>query len=108
MLGAYRKAKPESAAGAWKIEMVAGDPGLPPDMVRCHQGNGLGLEVAPAVQRAAVEQHLRESRVVPRGPDHARPAGFPPPRHCRIPDSGDRTDKTIGGNRLRGQGTHGL
>ena len=78
--GAHRKAEAEAAVGAGKIEIVARDVRFRPDVIRCHQRDGLGFEVAPAVQRAAVQQHLRESRVVAHRPDHAGAAGFPAPR----------------------------
>src|SRR6202158_6294871 len=70
---AHGKAETEPAGNARKIKIVARDLRLRPDMVRCHQGNRLGFEVAPAVEGGAVQQHLRETRVVPDGLDQARP-----------------------------------
>src|SRR5215831_12381776 len=37
-----------------------------------------------AVERAAIEQHLAEARVVHRGADHATAAGLPGLRHARV------------------------
>ena len=90
--GAHRKAETETAVGARKIELVARDSGLRPDMVRGHQRDRLGLKIALAVEGAAVQQHLRKARVVSDRADHAGAAGFPASRQHRIADAGDRTE----------------
>ena len=40
-------------------------------MIGRHEGDGLGPQNALAAERAAVEQHLSEPRVVHGGADHA-------------------------------------
>src|SRR5260221_10478105 len=89
------KAETEAAVGAREIELVARDFCLRPDMIRCHQRDGFGFEVASALKGAAIEQHLQEMRVVADRPHHAGATGFPAPRKHRIPDSGYRSDKAI-------------
>ena len=102
--GAHGKAEAEAAARARKIEGIVKDTGLRPDLIRRHLRDRLGLEVPPAVQLAAVQQHLQEAGIVagcrtsPAPPDSQR-RGI-----SRIPDAGH--PETIGGKRLwRGAAT---
>src|SRR5258708_18852703 len=46
--GSHGKAEAEAAGSTRKIEIIAGDSGLPPDMIGGHQRNGPMLAVAPA------------------------------------------------------------
>src|SRR4029077_2717190 len=91
----HGKAKPEAAIFARKIELIAGDPGLRPDMIPGHQRDGLAFEIAPVVQRTAVEQHLRNARVIANRADHACPARLPAVRQDRIAQSGDWTVEAV-------------
>src|SRR5207253_10581695 len=58
------------------------------EMIGRHVGNGLRAQQALAVERAAVEQHLAEPRVVHRGPDHAAAARLPALRQARVEEGG--------------------
>src|ERR1700730_13401590 len=55
-------AKPKTVAGI--IEIVARDARARPDMIRRHRGEGRGAEIGFAVQRPAIEPHLRIAREI--------------------------------------------
>ncbi len=105
----HGKAEAEPAVAAGKIEIVAGDSGFRPDMVRRHQRHRLGLEVAlarPACRRSAASARTARSRPIvptmPAPPDSQRRALH------RIADAGDGADKAIVGHRLGDQRPLGL
>ena len=83
------KAETKAAVAAREVIVVAGDVGFRRHMVRRHQGDRLRPEISPAVERTAIEQHLRKARVVGGGTDHPSPAGFPAPPLDRIAESLD-------------------
>ena len=69
-------------------------------MVGRHVGDGLRAQDAPAIERAAVEQHLAEARVVHDRADHAAAARLPALRRARVEELGVGADRTIVGERL--------
>src|SRR4029077_11410488 len=76
-IGAYAKAIAETKSVAGIIEIVAGDARSGPDMVGGHGGEGFRAEIALAVQRAAIEQHLAVARHIGDRRNQAGTAGFP-------------------------------
>src|SRR5580704_6970026 len=95
---------PKPEVLAVKIKGAVNDPDLRPDMILRHQCDGFRLEVALAVQRAAVHQHLRETGIVADRADHACAAGLPAPRQRRIHEAGDRVMRSCGiGSAMRGR-----
>ena len=46
-------------------------------MIRCHQFERLRAEIGLALERSAVEQHLRKARKIRHGRNHAAAGGFP-------------------------------
>ncbi len=72
-------------------------------MIGCYQGDRLWLQIAPPFIGAAVQQHLRETRVVRDGADHTRAARLPAPPLHRVTDPGNGTDKAILRHRLGDQ-----
>src|SRR4030095_9560106 len=72
--GARGEAQPEAEAGTREIVRPRLDAGT--QMIGGHVGHGLGTENPLAVERAAVEQHLGEARVVHGGAHHAPAPAF--------------------------------
>src|ERR1700686_3131236 len=62
---------------AGKIEIIPPDAGARPDMVRRHQLERRRAEISPAVELAAVEQHLRKTRIVGHGRNQPAAARLP-------------------------------
>ena len=69
-------------------------------MIGSHVGHRLGTENALAVERAAVEEHLGEARVVHGSPDHASAPAFRFPLHARIVHLVAAAQHAIGRERL--------
>src|SRR5436305_5892333 len=63
-IGAHAKAEAEAKPVARKIEIVPLNAGARPNMILCHLGKGPRAEILPAIERTAVEQHLRKPRAV--------------------------------------------
>ena len=77
------------------------------DMVRAHISHGLRAEISPSVQRATLEHHLNEPRVVTYRGYHAPASGFPSLRdtgvvHYRIVADGSVVREWLGYQRLLG------
>src|SRR5262249_16606290 len=80
-LAAHGKAKAEAVAD-WKQRAADPDAGI--EMIGGHQLQRLAADDALAVERATVEQHLAEARIVHGGGDEPATAGFEPRLRQRV------------------------
>ncbi len=72
-MGAHRKAEAEAVAGRHQRRL---DFDVGAEMIRRHQFQRLAADDPDAIERAAVEQHLAEPRIVHRGRNQPAAAGF--------------------------------
>src|SRR3954463_4975334 len=72
-------------------------------MVGAHVSDGLRAEVPPSVQRASIQDHLCEARIVVDGGDHPATARFPLLYDARVTHYGIVADGPIVREGLRHQ-----
>src|SRR5690606_21461361 len=95
---AHAEAEPESIAGAGQVQLALGY--RRSEMVGGHEGERGRAQQPLAVEFAAIQKRLRDTRVVRRGSAEAAPARFEPALDARIVERDSGADRAVVGKRF--------